>query len=223
MDTPIRLRLETGDAALAFSLANPSPDPNHAAIVTRLGGAISRGRLLTEQALTGQLTEHASVETKDELTDLIRERMQVISSVADLANREQPGVAEKVRVPAGNVGHKKLFVAAHVALSQATLLADLLYQHGMPQNFLAEFSALIDQFQQAIEAKKSGNLAHVGANAELEQVTREILRLVKVLDRLNRVRFRKDPQMLAAWNSARTLAVSSVKKPEPPKAPEASA
>jgi hypothetical protein len=76
----------------------------------------------------------------------------------------------------------------------------------MPATFLEDLSSLVDQYEQAISDKLAGRSAHVGASAELEAVTSEIMLVVHLLDRLNRVRFRKDGELFAAWKSARDVA-----------------
>ena len=56
-----------------------------------------------------------------------------------------------------------------------------------------------DRYEQALNEQHAGRAAHVGARAELEAVTADIMLIVRQLDALNRFRFRKDAQSLAAW------------------------
>jgi hypothetical protein len=53
------------------------------------------------------------------------------------------------------------------------------------------------------DAVRVGTSAHLGANADLAAVTREIMLIVHLLDRITQVRFRKNSVLLAAWKSAR--------------------
>jgi hypothetical protein len=48
----------------------------------------------------------------------------------------------------------------------------------------------------------AGRQAHVGARAELRAVADEIVQIVRVMDGLNRYRFKNDPNLLASWESA---------------------
>jgi hypothetical protein len=66
--------------------------------------------------------------------------------------------------------------------------------------------AALDKFEQTLNEKHNGRAAHVGARAELEAVTSEIMLIVRQLDALNRFRFRSDAESLAAWKSARDVA-----------------
>lgn len=83
---------------------------------------------------------------------------------------------------------------------------DLLIRYGMPETFLDELGAALDRFEQSLNDKHNGRAAHVGARADLEAVTAEIMLIVRQLDALNRFRFRNDTESLAAWKSARDVA-----------------
>ena len=54
----------------------------------------------------------------------------------------------------------------------------------------------------ALEQGMGGRLTHVGASARLAVVAGDIVKAVKVMDGLNRFRFRDQPDLLAAWKSA---------------------
>ena len=59
-------------------------------------------------------------------------------------------------------------------------------------------------------------LAHVGARADLEAVTEDLMELVALLDGLNRYRFRNNAELTAAWESARNVVGPSQAKPVEP-------
>ena len=83
----------------------------------------------------------------------------------------------------------------------------------MPEGFLDELNAALDRYEQSLNQQHAGRAAHVGARAELEAVTSDIMLIVRQLDALNRFRFRSDAESLAAWKSARDVAW-----PAPPEA-----
>jgi hypothetical protein len=92
---------------------------------------------------------------------------------------------------------------------------ELFLQHGMSATFLDELTKLVDQYEQVVDQKLAARSAHIGASADLEAVTAELMLVVQLLDRINRVRYRKDRELLAAWRSARDVAWPSAAKPEP--------
>jgi DNA polymerase II small subunit/DNA polymerase delta subunit B len=115
------------------------------------------------------------------------------------------------------LGHQAFLTRARVAADTASAHKELLARYGMPENFLTEFGTALDRFEQALNEKHNGRAAHVGARAELEAVTAEIMLIVKQLDALNRFHFRKDAESLAGWKSARDVAWPlPPEKPVPP-------
>ena len=60
-------------------------------------------------------------------------------------------------------------------------------------------------FTKAIEQASAGRQQHAGATADLRAVAAEIVALVERINALNRHRFRDDPDLLAAWDSARKV------------------
>lgn len=213
MDKATAIRLAMGAQALAFSRANPSADPNLTALVTRLQLKDERGRELGQQALSGELSVDATVRSKEEIAKLIRGNLMALSGVAQLASLEAPGIEALIRVPRAGGAQRKLITATRVMLATVTEKADLFRRHGLPENFVPDLTALVDEFEGALGSKESGTQSHVGANAELDAVAAEIIKIVNALDRLNRVRFRNDPEKLAAWKHARDVAWP-VEKPE---------
>jgi hypothetical protein len=71
---------------------------------------------------------------------------------------------------------------------------------------LEDLQKALKEFDAAVELGNVGRARHVGASAKLRVVAREIVRRVQLLDAINRLRFRNDPDLLAAW-----IAVSKVR------------
>ncbi len=61
----------------------------------------------------------------------------------------------------------------------------------------------MDEFDASAAEANSGLRDHVGARAELDAVSDEVVGLVELLDGLSRYRFGRDAEMLAVWESAR--------------------
>jgi hypothetical protein len=76
----------------------------------------------------------------------------------------------------------------------------------MPVGFVEELDASLDRYEQALNQQHAGRAAHVGARAELEAVTSEIMLTIRQIDALNRFYFRTNAESLAAWKSARDVA-----------------
>ena len=205
MNGIIRSKLDTGDRVHAFSLAHPSDDPGHAGLVTRLGERLSRARALATQELTGHLTVHASVDNKDEIRGLIRQDLLILSGIADLIAVNEPGLDARFTLPHATVSHQVFLSGTQAMLAQMEGRQEQFLAHGMSATLLEDLTTLVGHYEAAVNEKRAGTSAHVGANADLEAVTREIMLIVHLLDRINQVRFRKNSELLAAWKSAREV------------------
>ena len=206
MNSIIRSKLDAGDRANAFCLAHPSDDPGVTGLVTRLGDRLTRAHDLATQERTGHLTVHASVDTKDEDRALIREELFILSGIADLIAMDEPGVDVRFEVPAANVSHQAFLTATRAILGQVEPRRDQFLSHGMPATLLDDLGTLVGHYEDAVEEKGAGINTHVGANAELETVVGEVMILLNLLDRVHKVRFRRNVELLAAWMSAREVA-----------------
>ena len=215
MNTDTRLRLDMGTRVRGFCRAHPTDDPGYNGLVTRLEDRLERARVLAEQQRSGMVTSHASVVSKDDLKSLVRDRLLVLSGAAELAALDDPGLGARLEAPPLGLSYRAFLTAARVALTQAAPLKEVLEKHGMPANFLEDLATQVDHFEQAREEKFTARTSQVGASADLEAVAAEVLMVVRMLDRVNRVRFRKDAELLAAWKSARDVAWSNPAEPQP--------
>jgi hypothetical protein len=214
MNADIRLRLDMGTAVRGFHREHPPEDPGQASLVARLGDRLDRAGILLEQQRTGRVTVHASVLSKDEHKLLIRDQLQVLEGAAQLAALDDPGLDARFEPPPLANSHRSFVAGARVCLAQASPMRDLLIKHGMPATFLEELAAEVDLYEQVVENKLTARGAHVGASADLEAVTGEIMLIVRLLDRINRLRYRKNAELLAAWKSARDVAWVNPAPPE---------
>lgn len=222
MDADTRLRLDMGARVRGFCRAHPTDDPGTNGLIARLESRLERAQVLAEQQRAGQVTAHASVVSKDELKSLVRDRLLVVSGAAELAAIDDPGLDARLEAPSLNISHRAFLTAARVALAQALPLKDTLQTHGMPVNFLEDLTTQVDHYEQVVDEKVSARSSQVGASADLEAVATEVLMLARMLDRVNRVRFRKDAELLAAWKSARDVAWVNPAEPDEPPATGAS-
>ncbi len=108
--------------------------------------------------------------------------------------------------PDTSASNQSFLTRARVAAATALAHRELLQRYGIPDSLPDDLGLKLDGFEAALNDKHAGHTAHVGANADLEAVTAEIMQLVRQLDALNRFRFRNDPESLGAWRSARNVA-----------------
>lgn len=210
---------------LVFLHANPLDTPAFTANLALLEAGAARLKELADMERSGHVEASAAVIGKKEGKANILDGLNFLSRVAMVATREMPEMPVRLTMPKPNSGAQKLITGSRVVVTQARAQQELLTKYGMTTGFLDELTLSIDQYEKAVNTKSSGVNTHIGAAAEMESVTREITRLVKVIDAVLRRRLRNDPQKRAAWKAARTIvrhtpkpAEDPAETPTPPKA-----
>jgi hypothetical protein len=207
MHLSVRRRLDMARRVREFCRTHPAPNnPGYTAAVTRLVERLARAEALDEQQLAGRIAVSGAVLTKEQLREEIYGTLGLLAGLAKPAAKEEPELAVGFARPRTNLSNQGFLTRARVSAANASAHRELLIRYGMPESFLDELGAALDQFEQALNEKHNGRAAHVGARAELDAITREIMLDVRQLDALNRFFFRSDAESLAAWKSARDVA-----------------
>ena len=189
-----------------FSRAHPSTDANYATVLGQLEERITRMEALAKQQQEGVVTAHASTVRRKALRRrLHHELLRHLVTVADIAAAEQPGLAERYEMPKGNETNETFRTLAHRLLEQGQAEKEILVKHGLADKLLEDLAAAVDEFDGSVAQSNEGRQGHVGARAELQAVSDEVMRLVDMLDGLNRYRFAGKAELIAGWESARNV------------------
>ena len=187
-----------------FSRTHPSADASYASVLSRLEGAITRMEALAGQQQGGYLSKHSStVRRKDLRRRLHGGLLRHLVTIAADAASENPALTEMFRLPAANATNKAFQTLARKMLEQGQAQKDLLAKHGLADKLLDDLGAAVNEFDASVAETNGGRQDHVLARAELDTLSDEVIRLVGMLDGLNRYRFERDRQLLVAWESAR--------------------
>jgi hypothetical protein len=216
MNVDIRRKLDMARRVRDFCRTHGGQNPGHTDAVGRLEELLTRAEALARQEVAGRLAVAGAVANKEKLRQEIQETLALLAGLAEPAAREEPELAVAIVRPRVQLSHQVFLTRARVAADTASAHKELLARYGMPENFLTDLGAALDNFERALNEKHMGRAAHVGARAELEAVTSEIMLIVRQLDALNRFHFRKDAEALAAWKSARDVAWPAQEKEAPP-------
>lgn len=224
MNTDLGRKLESVIRSLAHCEANPDPTAGFGAITAQLKGGRDRAQTLATQQRQGLLDVHAATIRRRKVRGNIHHNMLVpLSRIAQSAAGEEPEVDKLFRLPLSNIRGQVWRTAARAFASVASEKKDLFLRHGMTDAMLTDLTSALDEYDAASDRQNAGKRAHVGATADLEAIMRDNMRLVDLLDGLNRYRFRDDAEKLAAWESARNLPTPTPDDGETPEAPLASA
>jgi hypothetical protein len=206
MNRIVRRRLEMAVRVRDFSRAHPSPDASYALVLSQFDGQVLRLEELAKQEQGGFLTSRASVARRRALRHrLHHELLRHLVTVAEVAAGQQPGLAEQFTLPSSNATNEAFRTFGRKMLEQGQAQRELLAKHGLADKLLEDLEAAVDDFDASVVESNQGRRAHVGARAELKAVSDEVMRLVSLLDGLNRYRFSGNAEMKAAWESARNV------------------
>jgi hypothetical protein len=206
MNAKIRRRIEMGDRALIFSRAHPNESTGYGVSLARLEAQLKRADQLFIQQREGKLQVHAAALRKVELRRLMQLAHLVhFAAAADAASIEVPELRQKFKLPRTSRSFMAFRTAARAVEAAALQWQETLERHGMAAPVLESFSQTLEEFESASQRVDSGRLAHIEARAELEKIGREVVHLVRLMDGFNRVRFARDGEALAAWDSAQKV------------------
>lgn len=202
MERRTRGEIAMGTSAEDFSLAHPLQSPGYQAAVAGLSKALAEARALEIQQREGFIAERSGGAVRRELMERMRQvHLPHLTHSASRAEREQPDLTRKFRYKptSGTLGARRAAAASMVEAAQN--YKEVLVRHGMEESVLDDLVRTLAGFDAASEQSIAGRAAHVGASARLRAVGQEIVGLVRVLDGLNRVRFKDDEALLAQWAS----------------------
>jgi hypothetical protein len=222
MNKVVRRKLEMAVRVRGFSRAHPSADASYASVLARLEDRIARMDTLSQQQQGGYLSRRSSVLRRQQLRrNLHQGLLRHLVTVAEAAAKEAPGLAGDFRLPPSNATHEAFRTLARKMLEQGQAERDLLARHGLADRLPEDLAAAVAEFDASVEESNEGRRGHVGARAELDAVSDEVMQLVEVLDGLNRYRYLGNPELLAEWESARHVVTGpqAGEKEEPPAAP----
>jgi hypothetical protein len=177
---------------------------------------VTRAEALARQEVAGRQSVTGAVVNKEQLRLDIHRTIALLAGLAGPAAREERELAVGIIRPDLNGSHQAFLTSSRVAAATGSTHQELLTRYGMPEGFLDQLNATLDRYEQALNQQHAGRAAHVGARAELEAVTSDIMLIIRQLDALNRFRFRSDAESLAAWKSARDVAWPAQDKEAPP-------
>jgi len=202
-----------GQRVLEFIRQLPDPSPGFANATLRLQERLARAHRLAQQQLDGRSEVFAATARKKDLRRMmLRAHLDHLINVAQVAAAEDPEVAQKFSFPPDARTYLAFRTVASGMAAEAASRKDLLIKHGLSEDVLSGLVTSLDEFETAVEQGSAGRLARVGATAELVTVADEVVQVVKVMNGLVRLKFAKQPDVLAAWESASN--VFATPKPE---------
>jgi hypothetical protein len=206
MRAQLRRRLEMAERVRDFLRAHQTDGLGEGLGLAKLEELLKRAQVLDGQQRVGvtlarQATKHRR-EVRRELQSKILRYLRVVGRVAAKQNGE---LSNQFPLPPGNTSQKALLTAARTTLERAQAQKEQLVGLGMSEQVLERLAAVLGEFEQTLEASRTGRREHVGASADLEAVCAAIAEQVQLLDGVVQYRFGDDAELMGAWNSARNV------------------
>lgn len=204
MNRRVARRLQMAVCVRDFSRAHPSADASYAAVLDRLERAIARMEAMATQQVGGYLAKRSSTLRRQDLRRRLHGGMlRHLVTIAEDAASENPALREMFKLPRANARNTAFQTFARKMLEQGQAQRELLAKHGLADRLLDDLGAAVNEFDASVAETNGGRQNHVLARAEMDALGDEVMRLVGMLDGLNRYRFERDRQLLVAWESAR--------------------
>lgn len=216
-----RIRLTALGGAASFLKGHPDPNPSGNALNGEFDNLVTRATTLAQAHYAHQATAASAAARKVELRDTLRDHMGVLLDIGKAVAKTVPAVTVPHKAVRTRTSDVVFLATARVAVAEAVTYRPAFIKAGMVEDLPEKVSALLDEFDAEMRRRQDAVAAQVGAGAELESVTREAIAMLRHLDSLNRLRFRENADLAAAWKSVRKIPYTTATPEEPAATPGA--
>lgn len=173
-----------------------------------VGEAVTSLSRYAAQQMSGRGSTREGATSKAVAREALRDDLDAIIRTARALALDTPGLEDKFRPPRGN-GDQVLLNAARAFARDAEPIAAQFIEYGMPDDFLADLTADIQSFEDAIRDQGAGRDINVAAAAAMEASMEAGLTAVRRLDAIVPNTLRADATALAVWERARRVEYKS--------------
>ncbi|HEX8138458.1 MAG TPA: hypothetical protein VF544_12775 [Pyrinomonadaceae bacterium] len=217
LDTFIRVRQFGSSYAAAFTAGSRGRE-----VLDDLNEVITEMEDHAAAQSSGKRAAKESTNLKAAAFAALREDLEAIRRTARAMALTMPGFEDKFRLPV-NSGEQEWLATARAIAADAAPFKTEFIRRGLPANFLEDFNASIEAFEQTINDKAQKKGARVAVTVKLDEATARGINDLRELDAIVRNVFRNNPAVLAEWTSAshterpsrRAKAVKTPVTPEP--------
>jgi len=196
-----------GQGVSQFAHANPTTSATFNALLASLDDLLKRAGESAARQLEGITRSRGATALRASLAGVMRAtHLDHMLQVATSASREQPDILPAFRVPKKEAASIRGFRNAAGRVAQAgEEHRELLSKYGLAETMIEDLLATLEKYDGAVLQGVEGRQVHVEASAELVRIAGEVSRIVQVMDGFQRLRFAREPEKLAAWESARKV------------------
>lgn len=151
---------------------------------------------------TDERAQH--VDEKDDLMDELMNTMRLLDYAADAQADEFPGIENLYGLPR-NRSEQSILAAARAQYDASAQHEAGMIEYDLPQTFRADMLDLINRINQANQSADIAGEHGTGSTGGLKAAISRLNKNSKKLDRISRIKYRNDPEKLAAWIRASHL------------------
>ena len=189
-----------------FIRARSASEPGYPPVLARLDELIARADVIAARQHQGVVAAEGARAHRRELRDVLhRKLMHYLVALGTYAGKDQAELARQFRLPDGSANNPAFLTSVKALVAAAESQRDLLVQQGMAVGSLDEINRLVAEFEVASEVARTARRDHIGARADLEVITAQLMDEVNLLDGITRYRFGDDPEVMVEWKAARRL------------------
>ncbi len=203
MNAAVRVTLTRGDNVQVQCLATPYPNKGWQDAVAELDAQLGHGHAqLQAQSTAAKDASTALRAKKAAKAKLLDDHLEPVLVIARGHEVTDPVFARRFRSPRPRGSEAAFIVNTKTVADDAEKARDLFIKDGLPETFVEDLRAAIATYEAAVKAVVTARAARVGATADLEKTAVKIEAVLKRLDAITTIRYRANPDALAAWKSA---------------------
>ena len=188
-----------------------SPPPDFSVILGELTDAITQAKAAAVTQAADRGTSSAALQSAR--TALFTEHLIPINTIAIGRLSAVPNVRKLFRLPHRAVHRTTLIKEATIIAQNAALYKDTFVASGLPADFIDQLNTAITTLTQVSDTRTNTRGDSQKATENLAAALRQGVQLVRGLNGIMQSAFAKNPDVLAAWNSARHIRRASTTGP----------
>jgi hypothetical protein len=206
MNRRVRTKLERAARVREFCRAHPSEDPAYATGLASLEENLTRAEAIAAREHQGLTASRTARARRRELRKTVHTQLlHYLVAVVDRGAKERPDLAEAIRLPRSGLTYRGFVTTVKGMLAAAEPEKAFLMTQGMSDSLLADLGRLVGDLETASEGARTSRRDHMGARADFDVVSEQLLKDVRVLSGIYHYRFGTDQQLMAEWDSVRQV------------------
>ncbi|HET9707947.1 MAG TPA: hypothetical protein VFP39_06565 [Gemmatimonadales bacterium] len=189
-----------------FIRARSASEPGYPPVLARLDELIARAEVIAGRQHQGVVAAQGAFAHRRNLRDVLhRQLVHYLVALGTYAGKDQADLARQFRLPSSHANNTAFLTAVKALVAAAESQRDLLIKQGMAVASLDEINRLVTDFEAASEVARTARRDHIGARADLDLITAQLMDEVNLLEGITRYRFGNDPEVMVEWKAARRV------------------